>query len=77
MSTEEMDKALHEVMTVIWKAYRTDCKTFNQSIRGLHEKYGEIDEIYNFIVGMGMGLAPAVNRKAKEARDGAAGTCKM
>lgn len=66
MSTEEMDKALHEVMATIWKAYRTDCKTFNVCFETLHEKYGENYEIRNFISGMGLGLAPAVNRKAKE-----------
>lgn len=77
MSTEEMDKALHEVMTTIWKAYRTDCKTFNGCFEALHEKYGENYEIRNFISGMGLGLAPAVNRKAKEANDEAARTSAM
>ena len=63
---EEMDKALHDVITTIWQAYRKDCKTFNSCFAGLYEKYPDNKPVENLILGMGMGLAPAVRAKVKE-----------
>ena len=63
---EEMDKALHDVITTIWQAYRKDCKTFNDCFAGLYEKYPDNKPVENLIIGMGMGLAPAVRAKVKE-----------
>lgn len=63
---EEMDKALHDVITTIWQAYRKDCKTFNSCFAGLYEKYPDNKLVENLIIGMGLGLAPAVRAKVKE-----------
>lgn len=63
MDNEELDKALHDCMTTIWKAYRSgDVKTFNKCFNDLRMKYDD-SVIECFIQGMGMGLAPAVNRR--------------
>ena len=64
--SEEMDKALYDVITTIWKAYRADCKTFNKCFSGLYDKYPDNKPVENLIIGMGMGLAPAVRAKVKE-----------
>ena len=66
MSGEERDKALYDVITTIWKAYRTDCKTFNSCFAGLYEKYPDDKAVNNLIVGMGIGMAPAVRAKVEE-----------
>lgn len=66
MGGEEMDKALHDVVTTIWQAYRKDCKTFNDCFAGLYGKYPDNKPVENLIIGMGMGLAPAVRAKVKE-----------
>ena len=66
MNTEELDKALHECMGVIWKAYREAVSTgnfqpFNNCFGELYSKYDDI-AVQKFIQGMGMGLAPAATR---------------
>ena len=63
MDIEERDKALHDCMNEIWKAYRTDISTFNRCFPALHEKYND-PIVSNFIVNMGFALAPAANKKA-------------
>ena len=65
MSGEERDKALYDVITTIWKAYRTDCKAFNDCFDGLYKKYDD-KAVINLIVCMGMGMAPAVRAKVEE-----------
>lgn len=66
MDQQEIDKALHDCMTTIWKAYRSgDVKTYNKCFSELYGKYDD-SVIECFIQGMGMGLAPAVNRRAHE-----------
>lgn len=61
---DELDKALHDCMTTIWKAYRSgNVKEFNKCFSDLRMKYDD-SVIECFIQGMGMGLAPAVNRRA-------------
>jgi len=63
MKQDELDKALHDCMTTIWKAYRSgNVKEFNSCFQGLYDKYDD-QAILSFISGMGMGLAPAVNRR--------------
>ena len=64
MDIEERDKALHDCMNTIWKAYRTDLTTFNFCFGELHRKYPDDPVITQFIVNMGFALAPAANRKA-------------
>lgn len=63
---EELDKALHDCMNSIWKAYRTgDVKVFNNIFKELYSEYSD-PAVVCFIQGMGMGLAPAMNRSANE-----------
>lgn len=66
MSCDEMDKALHDVMTTIWKSYRAGAAEFNACFAGLHEKYGDDTAVESFINFMGFGLSPALARKANE-----------
>lgn len=66
MNGEELDKALHDCMATIWKAYRSgNVKEFNGCFSALRMKYDD-SVIECFIQGMGMGLAPAVNRRTNE-----------
>ena len=63
---EDLDKALHECMGVIWKAYRDSVTsknfaTFNSCFAELYAKYDDVT-VQKFIQGMGMGLAPAATR---------------
>lgn len=65
MSCDELDKALHDCMTTIWKAYRTgNVKEYNSCFQGLYDKYDD-QVILSFISGMGMGLTPAVNIRGR------------
>lgn len=66
MNCEELDRALHDCMNTIWKAYREavasgNFKPFNNCFAGLYEKYDDIT-VQKFIQGMGMGLAPAATK---------------
>lgn len=66
MNGEELDKALYDCMNTIWKAYRSgNVKEFNSCFQGLYDKYDD-QVILGFISKMGMGLIPAVNRRANE-----------
>lgn len=65
MGIEETDRALHEIMTTIWKAYRAGGAEFNSCFAGLHEKYGDDPVCVSLIVDMGLGLAPAIARKER------------
>lgn len=64
LNGEELDKALHDCMTTLWKAYRSGTKEFNDCFEGLYRKYSD-PAVVRFIEGMGMGLVGAVNRKNK------------
>lgn len=69
MKGDDLDKALHECMNVIWKAYRdsvTSCdfKIFNDCFNGLYEKYNDV-AIQKFIGWMGLALVPAANRQIR------------
>ena len=64
---EELDKALHDCITVIWTAYRESVKThnykpYNACFSALYEKYPDL-AVQRFIQGMGMGLVEAANRR--------------
>ena len=66
---DELDKALHECMGVIWKAYRDAVLTnnaapFNECFDKLYKEYDD-DTVCRFIEGMGMGLAPAINKRIR------------
>lgn len=63
MNCDELDIALHDCMTTIWKAYRSgDVKEYNKCFSELYNKYDD-SVVVCFIQGMGLGLAPAVNRR--------------
>lgn len=69
MNTEELDKALHECMGIIWKAYRESVKAksfkpFNDCFPELYGKYSDT-QVQLFIQGMGMALTPAAHRQIK------------
>lgn len=66
MNCDEMDKAMHECMTVIWRSYRAGAAEFNACFAGLHEKYGDDTAVESFINFMGFGLSPALARKQYE-----------
>lgn len=60
MDQQEIDVALHDCMTTIWKAYRSgDVKAFNECFKPLYDKYDE-SMVHYFICCMGMGLASAI-----------------
>ncbi len=64
---EELDKALHDVMGVLWKAYRESVTTqsyapYNGAFPTLYEKYGD-KTVIRFIEGFGMGMVNALNRR--------------
>ena len=61
MKQDELDKALHDCMNIIWKAYRSgDVKEYNKCFSELYNKYDD-NVVVCFIQGIGLGLAPAVN----------------
>lgn len=69
MNGDDLDKALHECMCVIWKAYRESVengnfKAFNECFNGLYAKYDDV-AIHKFIGWMGLGLVPAANRQIR------------
>lgn len=64
MGIDEREKALHDCMTTIWKAYRTDMATFNACFGELHKKYPDDKIVTQFIVNMGFALCMAANVKA-------------
>ena len=66
MSCDERDKAIHECMTFIWKAYRSGAQSFNACFADLHLKYGQDPTVETFINYMGFALAPAVARRTHE-----------
>lgn len=69
MDQMELDKALYDCMNTIWKAYRSgNVKDFNKCFSDLRMKYDD-SVVECFIQGMGMGLAPAVNRRAHESQN--------
>ena len=66
----DLDRDLHDCMTTIWKAYReatlsNNAKPFNDVFKGLYEKYDDM-AVKTYIQYMGMGLAPAVNRRVRD-----------
>ena len=69
MSGEELDRAIHDCMTTIWKAYRESVTTgnykpYNACFRELYDKYTDL-AVQRFIQGMGMGMVEAANRRIK------------
>lgn len=69
MSGEELDKALHECMGVIWKSYRESVKSgnfkpFNDCFHGLYEKYDD-SSVHEFIGRMGLALSPAAYKRIR------------
>lgn len=74
MNGENLDKALHECMGVIWKAYRESVTSgnftaFNNCFSGLYAKYDDV-AIHKFIGWFGLGLVPAATRQIRGASDG-------
>ena len=59
---DALDSALHDCMSVIWKAYRSGVASFNSVFPVLYHKYSD-PVVTRFIECMGIGLASAVNRK--------------
>ena len=64
---DELDKALYDVMTTLWKAYRQSVtdnsyKVYNASFEPLYGKYTDRG-VVRFIEGFGMGLVNALNRR--------------
>lgn len=69
MNGEELDKALYECMTTIWKSYRESVteknyRPFNHCFDPLYKKY-EDPAVNRFIAGMGMAFVDALNRRIK------------
>ena len=69
---EDLDKELHECMSIIWKAYREsvtnhNAKPFNECFAELYHKHKN-DIVVRFIECMGMGLVPAVNKRVQEGK---------
>lgn len=74
MDNEDLDRAIHECMGVIWKAYREsvscgDFSAFNGCFNGLYAKYDDV-AIQKFIGWMGLALVPAATRRIRGASDG-------
>ena len=64
---EALDKALHDVMTTLWKAYRESVTTqnyapYNNAFPALYEKYTD-KTVVRYIEGFGMGMVNALNRR--------------
>lgn len=69
MDGEALDRAIHDCMTTIWKAYRESVTTgnykpYNSCFRELYDKYPDL-AVQRFIQGMGMGMVEAANRRIK------------
>lgn len=69
MNGDDLDKALHECMSVIWKAYRESVQNgnfsaFNGCFHGLYEKYDDV-AIQKFIGWMGLALSPAAYKQIR------------
>lgn len=74
MNGDDLDRAIHECMGVIWKAYREsvscgDFSAFNGCFNGLYAKYDDV-AIQKFIGWMGLALVPAATRRIRGASDG-------
>lgn len=70
MNGDDLDRALHECMTTIWKAYRESVtsknfKPYNSCFSDLYEQYPDT-AVQRFIQGMGLGLVDAMNRRIHE-----------
>ena len=66
---EELDHAIYDCMTTIWKAYRESVTTrnykpYNSCFSALYEKYPDV-AVQRYIQGVGLGLVDAVNRRIK------------
>lgn len=67
---EDLDKALHDCITVLWQAYRAsvttyNAKPYNECFKGLYAKYHD-GAVQRFIECAGMGLVESVNRRVHE-----------
>lgn len=67
MHGENLDRALHDCMSVIWKAYREsvttgNAKPFNSCFKDLYAKYSD-DAVQRYIQCAGMGFVQAINRR--------------
>lgn len=62
MNSEEIDKALHECMSELWKVYRNDPDKLYDTLRELHKKYPD-STVSDFMTHMCFGLLGAVRRK--------------
>lgn len=67
MHDETLDRHLHDIMTVGWRAYREsvqkgDAKCFNEVFAELTSHYPDGAE-HDFVIGMVLGLTPALNRQ--------------
>lgn len=74
MNGDDLDRALHECMGVIWKAYREsvkagDFKIFNDCFNGLYNEYPDTT-VQKFIGWMGLALVPAANRQIRGEQHG-------
>lgn len=74
MNGDDLDRAIHECMGIIWKAYREsvscgDFSAFNNCFNGLYAKYDDV-AIQKFIGWMGLALVPAATRRIRGASDG-------
>lgn len=72
MNGEELDKALHDVITTIWKAYRESVTTndflpFNDAYKMLAEKYGNDQMVKLFLDAYWFNLIPAADRRIHNA----------
>lgn len=69
LDLDALDKALHDCMNSIWKAYRTNnVKVYNNVFAELYREYSD-PAVVAFIQSFGMGLAPAVNRRAQNGKN--------
>lgn len=73
LSGDDLDKALHDCMSVIWASYRKsvmtgNAKPFNSCFTDLYAKYHD-DAVRRYVECTGMGLVQAVNRRVQEAKE--------
>lgn len=73
LSGDDLDKALHDCMSVIWTSYREsvmtgNAKPFNSCFSELYAKYHD-SAVSRYVECMGMGLVQAVNRRVQEAKE--------
>lgn len=69
LTDEELDKAIHDCMNTLWKAYREsvttgDFKPYNACFNPLYDKYDD-PAVQRFIQGFGLGLVDAINRRIR------------